>query len=175
MSINNVRRALDELDAVSTRDNLIVEVEKLQRQNTQLSQDNNQLRAEFHRLEDENSKLRAKANLKDAEIQMRAQSLANSQVSRWHAEEKPRVVASAIEEEIKGYPSNCTSSTKLVMDARISDAVIKRLSEGWTPILFAISNAIKASTLPVAIARPVVKATVISVSKPHEPDKKPSP
>ena len=175
MSINNVRKALDELDAVATKDKLVTDNGKLQKLNQQLGQDNNLLRAELHRAEDENSKLRVKANFKDVEIQRRAEILANSQVSRWHADEKPRVVASAVEEEIKGYPSSCAASTKRVMDARISDAVIKRLGEGWTPILFAVSDAIKASVRPVAVAKPVRKLRLISVSKLDEHEKKPSP
>ena len=175
MTFNTVRKALDELDAVATHDKLVTDVGNLQKQNQQLGQDNNQLRDELQTMKDEISKLRAKANLKEVEIQRRAQILANSLVSRWHAEEKPWVVASAVEVEIKGYPSNCTASTKRVMDAKISDAVIKRLGEGWTPILFAVSNAIKASSQPVAIAMPVVKTTVISVNKPNETEKKTSP
>ncbi|MGD0803095.1 MAG: hypothetical protein ABSA11_03380 [Candidatus Bathyarchaeia archaeon] len=146
MTFNTVRKALDELDAVATHDKLVTDVGKLQKQSQQRGKDIDQLRSELFRVEDEISKLRAKANLKEVEIQRRAQILANSLVSRWHAEEKPWVVASAVEEEIKGYPSRCSASTKVVVDARVDVVVQERLKEGWTPIVLAVSNIIKAST-----------------------------
>ncbi len=37
MSFNNVRRALDELDAVANRDKLVAKIEKLEKQNLELT------------------------------------------------------------------------------------------------------------------------------------------
>jgi len=154
MSFNTVRKALDELDAVATNDKLITDVEKLQKKNQQLEQDNNQLRGELQTMMDENSRNLAKANIKEAEIQRRAQILTNNQVNRWHAEEKPRVIVSAVEEEIKSYPSNCTASTKRVIDAKAEQRLQEETREGWNAVLFPIFKGFKAANGQAATAGP---------------------
>ena len=145
MSFDGVRQALDELGAVANRDKDIAEMKNTQQQNRQLIHENNQLHAEVKQVKDENSLLKGKAKLNEDEIQRRAEALARDMWKRWLIEIKPTAVASAVKEEITGYPSNCTASTRQVIDAKVEQRLQEEMKEGWNAIFFGISNGFKAA------------------------------
>jgi hypothetical protein len=167
MSFDGVRQVLNELDIVAKSDKQKAEMERIKQQNLELGHENNRIHDENNRLETKNSELLGKAKLKEAEIQRRAEALAADLWRRWLAEEKPVVVASAVDEEIKHYPISCTDLTRQVIDDKVEQRLQEEMREGWNAIFFGFSNGFKAANRqvatakPIVIARPIAKARII--------------
>jgi hypothetical protein len=172
MSFDNVRKALNELNVVANSERDKAEMSRITQLNNELSLENAYLKEENIRLKKEKDHLKDKADLKESEIQERAETIATLRQSNWLTNQKPGIVQSAVVAEIKRYPTYCTESTRQVINTLVLKRLQEEMKEGWNAIFFGLSNGFKAANRQIATASPIVTvkplAKAIIIKKPDE-------